>query len=136
MKKIIVIIALLFSFFSCTTANEPAEIKSLVVENSISGKWHLQNLSGGIAGVNLNFNPNDFVLEFNDINRTVTVTNSLQNNVTTLNSGTYLYLIQNNLGSNFLIVNGTNIGRLTLNTYLLLEDNADNDSMQFKYVRL
>ena len=136
MKKIIVIITLFFAVVSCTTANEPVEIKSLVVENSISGKWHLQNLSGGIAGVNLNFNPNDFVLEFNEINRTVTVTNSLQNNVTTLNSGTYSYLLQNNLGTNFLIVNGTNIGRLTLNTNLLLDDNADNDSMQFKYVRL
>ncbi|PKQ45114.1 hypothetical protein [Confluentibacter flavum] len=64
--------------------------------------WHLKNVSGGVAGVDNDFNSGVIVWEFKDATSTLTVSNNNSNAAIEdgLNSGTYTYSIDDNSTGN------------------------------------
>lgn len=93
-------------------------------------EWHLKNVSGGIEGVNDDFNYNIVVWTFDETLNTLTVSN---NNTDTskedgLDSGTYTYSLIEEGSNTFLVVDDHEIGSLTLSTNeLIIDENSTSN---------
>ena len=139
MKKIILILAISTLILSCTTGSESknnlASNQSTTATNPLSGLWKLSNISGGIAGVNQNFNSTDFTLNFDTTTKTVAVVSNISNPNLSLSTGTYAYTTEIVSGQSIIIINGNYRKRIAINVNLLLDDNVLDDGFFYKYVR-
>lgn len=78
--------------------------------------WHLRNVSGGIAGVDIDFELNDIVWNFDEINGELMVNNTNTNDAIEdgLNSGTYTFSVEQNETNRFLIIDSNEFGGFTI----------------------
>lgn len=96
----------------------------------LNGEWNLKNISGGIAGINNDFESRLIFWSFNSDNSILTVTNN--NSDTAINdgleTGTYKYLIQTTNGQSFLFINDNEFGNITVfENELLINQNIFTD---------
>ncbi len=96
---------------NCSISNSETETPPPNYKNL----WHLTNVSGGIAGVNENFELKTIIWSFNDVTQKLTVTNNNSDDVIQdgLDSGVYDYSILNANDSSYLVVNDNELGELT-----------------------
>ena len=134
MKKIYIYLAILIVAVACTSNTKD----ELVVEKAtspISGKWNLNNVYGGLLGLNQNYATGDLTLNFNTTTNIVVVNNTVTNSNTSFVSGSYSYAIQTISGVDFLVIDGINRGKITINSNLILDNNVALDGLKFKYIR-
>ncbi len=85
---------------------------------AISGIWNVSNVSGGLAGINDDYDPGVIVWNFNNRNQTLVVTNNNTENVIYdgYPSGTYTYSVTVLDGKSYLTVGNNEFGRITFET--------------------
>jgi len=92
-------------------------------ELQINSSWVLKNTSGGIAGINDNFNNGDVIWDFNETNQTLKVTNKVNTTGSGIPAGTYTYSLKKEGKTSLLVIKQEDIIYTTL-TYELLNDNG------------
>lgn len=102
------------SFFTLTNCSigevdtsEPQVIRVL---------WHLKNVSGGIAGVDNDFNNGVIIWEFKSETSSVTVTNTNSDTAIEdgLDSGTYTYSIEEVNNQEYLTIGSNELGSISV----------------------
>lgn len=140
-NKFLIIISLMTIFTNCslndTNDNDPIIIKTL---------WNLTNVSGGIAGVNNDFDLGTIIWTFSADNSTLTVINNNTDDTIEdgLDSGTYPYTIETIGDNSFLTLADNEYGKLTVSeTELVIDQNitstgtgADGFIFTFKRITL
>lgn len=116
------------------------------VPQFVRAEWHLKNVSGGIDGVNNNFDLNTIIWAFNESLGTLNITNN--NTDTTkedgFDTGNYTFSLINNSNNSFIVINQNELGSLTiLNNQLIINQNekstgagADGYIYTFKLVEI
>jgi len=123
--KISIYILLLILATNCQNSDD-----TLNHTDILYGSWNLKNISGGITGINNDFESQLIFWSFNSDNSILTVTNN--NSDTTINdgleTGTYKYLIQATNGQSFLFINDSEFGNITIfGNELIINQNIITD---------
>jgi hypothetical protein len=86
--------------------------------------WNLVNVTGGIAGVNEDFNTGDIIWSFDNETNTLTVTNTNTDNMIEdgFDSGTYSFSVTNNSENYFLIIENNEFGAYSITENQLIID--------------
>jgi len=95
--------------------------------SKVTTLWNLINVSGGIAGVDNNFDMGDIVWTFNEVTSTLTVNNNNSDDGVEdgLNSGSYPYYVYESDEALFLIINTAEYGGFTvLENQLIIDQNS------------
>ena len=129
MKISIFIMVLLTTFFvGC-------EKQGLENPVNLKGTWNLSNMSGGLAGINQDFNEGEVVWTFSGSQ--VSIKNNIDESAgygmpetTTLN-----YSIQNYQGSYILLLNNQNFGVINLSGTSLSLDDRNADGFKFIFTK-
>lgn len=107
-----------FSLVSCHDDDDgnPGPV-SYPIDQQLEGKWHLTNVSGGIAGTDDDYSFNEIVWDFHTEQHTVTVTNMNTDpqKIDFFDSGTYNYTFNANtstpeLCAQTIAIDGVNLG--------------------------
>ncbi len=115
--KLVTSIILIAIITSCSVNNE--DDKPQVVRS----EWHLKNVSGGLEGVNNDFDFNQVIWLFNESQSSLTVLNNNTNAVEDgLDSGTYIYALLDDGNNIFLIIDDNEFGSLTISNNILTID--------------
>lgn len=110
-------------------------------EETISGIWNLKNVSGGLQGINIDYNEGEVQWNFNPSNKTLIVENNI---ITTgpediyagLDSGTYNYEIQQDAETQTLFINDVQRGIIILlNDNLKIDDGLATDGFITEFER-
>jgi hypothetical protein len=92
--------------------------------------WNLVNVSGGIVGVDDDFQTGTIIWTFNDETETLNVVNDNTDDTKQdgLATGDYTYSVVNIEENSFLIVDSNELGSLTLNTsQLIINENETSE---------
>ena len=109
-KHIIYLFALALTITSCSLENDTNQD-----EQTYKSLWHLRNVSGGVSGVNDNFDLEAIVWSFNETTLKLTVENNNTDDTKQdgWDSGTYDYSFTQTGSKDYLIIDGTEVGELT-----------------------
>ncbi|WP_405574871.1 hypothetical protein [Winogradskyella sp. Asnod2-B02-A] len=123
MKNTIYILTFTLLMLSCNTDDNSQQN----AEPTIGGQWNLVNVTGGLAGVDDDFEVGLIIWDFNEDNLELTVTNNNTANVIYdgLSSGTYDYEVLSTTGETaYLVIHnfGINHEIITLNASQLVLD--------------
>lgn len=124
---------------SCSTTTTSIDNQN----NTINGSWHLKNVSGGLMGINIDYQPGDVKWTFDTTTNTLAVENTI---ITTgpedlyagLDTGTYTYEIQVEETTQTLYINNVARGSIQLeNNYstLTIDDGVAADGMMTTFIR-
>jgi hypothetical protein len=138
MKNLVLCLGLALSFIisSCSLDNSSSN-----GELQINSSWVLKNTSGGIAGINDNFNNGDVIWDFNGTNQTLKVTKKVNTTGSGIPAGTYMYSVKKEGKASLIVIKQADIIYTTL-AYELLNDNgvvfkdeALADGFQYTFVK-
>lgn len=115
------LLILLISFFAltnCSINNDNTQPKVTEVY------WSLTNTTGGLAGVNDNFDKGEIKWVFNELTETLIVENDNTDDTKQdgLDSGNYAYSVLEVGLNSFLIIESEEVGRLTISISKLIID--------------
>lgn len=108
---------------------------------TISGNWNLKNVSGGFAGVDIDYTPGEVIWNFNLETNILTVQNNIittgpEDTYAGFESGTYDFEIQENDGIKILLVDGYFTGYITLlDDVLQLDEGVAADGVMRTFER-
>jgi len=92
----------------------------------VRSEWHLKNVSGGIDGVNNDFDLSTVIWTFNEALGTLNIVNNNTNEELEdgYDTGNYTYSLIDNGNNSFIIINQIEFGSLTLsNNKLIINQN-------------
>jgi hypothetical protein len=115
--SLLLLLGIIF-FTNCSNDDEPTELESY------NGTWNIKNISGGIAGIEDEYETGIITWTFN--NQILTVeNNAVQGYIYSgFESGTYNYSTSEINGINYIIINNTIFGSYTLSlTSLTINQN-------------
>jgi hypothetical protein len=139
MRKLFKILILITCFGFVLSCSDDDDIQS--TNNSSSGSWYLRNVSGGIAGINIDYSQNEVKWTFESSDSTLEVVNNIistgpESIYAGPQSGTYSYSIQTIDGNERLFVDSENKGVMLIqNDSLFLDDGVAADGMMHLFVR-
>lgn len=115
-KNILIVTCSIFAFLNCSVNNDRS-----INSDNVKYLWHLINVSGGIAGIDEQFELGTIVWEFNEDTSTLTVTNNNENsNVENgLDTGTYEFSVLNVDNKTYLVINSNEIGSFEISQNIL-----------------
>ncbi|GGK24134.1 hypothetical protein GCM10007962_17920 [Yeosuana aromativorans] len=119
MKRYLLILFFSIALTSCSiNTNDTSQPQVITVY------WNLVNVSGGVSGVDIDYNVGDIVWLFDEVNTKLTVTNTNTDDTLEdgLDSGTYPYSVINNSHDLFLSIDGTEFGSFTVSGNQLIID--------------
>lgn len=137
MKNTIYILTFTLLMLSCNTDDNSQQN----AEPTIGGQWNLVNVTGGLAGVDDDFEVGLIIWDFNEDNLELTVTNNNTANVIYdgLSSGTYDYEVLSTTGeAAYLVIHnfGINDEIITLNaSQLVLDEGVAADGFLLTFSR-
>ena len=137
MKNTIYILTFTLLMLSCNTDGNSQQN----AEPTIGGQWNLVNVTGGLAGVDDDFEVGLIIWDFNEDNLELTVTNNNTANVIYdgLSSGTYDYEVLSTTGETaYLVIHnfGINHEIITLNaSQLVLDEGVAADGFLLTFSR-
>lgn len=107
--KLLIVLCCTFVLTSCSVGNDVND------QQNYKRLWHLINVTGGVGGVNQNFEPSTIVWSFDEPTLKLTVTNNNQDDTAPdgLDSGTYDYSIINANGESYLVIDDNELGELS-----------------------
>lgn len=129
--KPIIYIILIFAFASCSlnSENNPQVVRS---------EWHLRNVSGGLSGVNNDFEFNTVIWTFNESLESINVENNNTNPAIEdgFDTGTYSYSLMDDGDHIFISIEDNEIGSLTFTSNELVIDQnlTSNGSVADGYI--
>jgi hypothetical protein len=136
MKKTIYIIIITLLTLSCNSDDEASQNE----EPSLIGPWSLVNVSGGLAGVNDDFEIGVITWDFNENFLEFTVTNTNATNVIFdgLPTGTYNFRVLSSTGEDAFLVTDTYSYEITTltGTQLKLDEGIAFDGFLLTFTRL
>jgi hypothetical protein len=123
--KLITSIFLIVCLMSCSVDNDnnPQVIKT---------EWHLRNVSGGIQGIDYDFDYNVVIWEFNEAQGTVVIENNNTDDSIEdgLDSGTYSYEINDGTDFTFITIDNNELGNINiLENELNIDTNLTSSGM-------
>jgi len=110
-------------------------------ETQINSSWVLKNTSGGIAGINDNFNNGDVIWDFNGANHTLKVSKKINTTGSGIPAGTYTYSLKQEGKTSKLVIKQEDVVYTTLNYEFLNEngvvfkDDVVADGFQYTFVK-
>ncbi|MEQ8219405.1 MAG: hypothetical protein RIM68_05665 [Arenibacter sp.] len=113
-------LALIFVFNGCSTDNTHEK------NDMVSGTWSLINISGGFAGIDVDFEKGKIVWKFDTKDETLIVANNDGSNAiyNGLPTGTYTYSILQEKDQYYLQINDKEIGGIVVDkSQLVLDQN-------------
>ncbi|WP_341216496.1 hypothetical protein [uncultured Wocania sp.] len=115
-KSVILILSCFFIFSSCSNDEDPID------PQKIKYLWHLVKVTGGVAGIDEEFNLETIVWAFNDANKTLVVENNNDDDTIEdgLDSGTYEYSVLDLDGKSYLTVNNNELGSFEISQSALV----------------
>jgi len=123
-------------FTNCNQDNDSNRIET------ISGIWNLKNVSGGLQGINIDYNPGEVEWHFNLDTNILTVENNsiaagLKDIYAGLDSGTYSIKVEQNGETKTLFINNTELGVLifTSTTNLKIDEGLAADGFIKEFER-
>jgi hypothetical protein len=119
MKHLFIIFAFGIFLSNCTNDGAPKE-------DILTGTWNVQNISGGLSGIDDDYEAGVIIWTFSAENATLSVENNNEANVIYdgLPSGNYAYSILTVEGEQFLEINGQGqFGIVLSNGQVLLDQN-------------
>lgn len=135
MKKMKYLVCALFLFLAigCSEDDDTSPNPNL---SGLQGEWHLVNVTGGLIGINENFEKGVIVWVFNEETKVVKITNKNTTDVyDVLPSGTYTYSILAVNDSKELIIDDKNIGNFELSTNQFTIDDQFRDGFRATFNR-
>ncbi len=134
MKKLIFINVIILFLISCNNDDN-----GTIAEHSINGSWNLKNVSGGIVGVNLDYNAEQVIWTFNESKNSIEVKNNIittgpKNIYSGLSTGSYTYEIKIDEEKEILHINEALFGVIKIeNKILTINDNLAADGFLYTY---
>ncbi|TXG34825.1 hypothetical protein [Seonamhaeicola maritimus] len=123
--KILILVTVFLTITSCSLSNDtnegPVEVTLI--------HWNLINVTGGIAGVDNDFEVGDIVWNADEFNSVLAVNNSNTDNTIEdgLASGSYDFVLFEASGDIFTVIDGNEFGKIyiseTDNTLLIIDQN-------------
>ncbi len=118
------ILIALCSFFiltNCSIGDDDNNNQNNIVYKTY---WHLVNTSGGVSGVNQDFDLNEVVWSFDEGTMELTVVNDNEDGdkEDAFDSGTYDYSVTEDDPDSFLFIDGSEFGSFTITTQELVID--------------
>lgn len=108
--------------------------KDTSIENQIQQKWDLINVNGGLAGLNENFPQGAITWDFGRSEVTIVNNNSQQNAIYDgLETGTYEYAINEVNDFKTLVVDGQDLGGVSISNDELIVDQRAVDGFQLRF---
>jgi len=101
----------------------------------------MTRVSGGLAGIDYNYNQGEVIWTFQGTNATLVVANNLdstdiRNDYTKIETGTYSYTTSTSNGTKTLFVDGVAIGEFSfVNNKMLLDDGVAADGFLTEFER-
>jgi hypothetical protein len=133
--SLLIILSLVF-FTNCNNDDDSNQTETL------SGIWNLKNVSGGLQGINMDYNQGEVEWNFNLDTNTLTVENNI---ITTgpediyagLDSGTYNFQVEQNGETETLFINNSERGVIILlsSTNLKIDDGLAADGFITEFER-
>ncbi len=126
---------LLTVFMSCSNDDNSAENETL------SGVWHLKNVSGGIQGTNIDYEEGEVKWAFRESDNAVVVENNIMTTgpediFAGLDSGVYEYEIQQLGQTKMLYVDGNVMGAILFSSgNLKIDEGSDVDGLVKEFTR-
>ncbi|WP_242086585.1 hypothetical protein [Aestuariivivens sediminis] len=110
-RPVIYLLILALSFTSCSLNTDTNDN-----QQSYKSLWHLRNVSGGVSGVNDDFELETIIWTFNEVDAILTVENNNTDDTKQdgLDTGTYSYSVIQEGSSTFLSVDGTEMGEVVV----------------------
>lgn len=134
MKRIILGVGLMLAMIGCSS-----DVEDEILNSSIDTTWSLKKISGGLAGVNLNYDSGEVYWIFNSANNTLTIENNLVSNGPKMShggpvSGVYSFVL--NSTDSVLYIQNMKRGRvfLTASGGLNIDDNVATDGLLTEFV--
>lgn len=126
-RNFLIVFSFLFILTSCSLDNENNNDEEQQV---ILSFWHLRDTSGGFAGVSDQFELDTVVWFFDETNGTITIENNNTDDTKqdAFDSGTYTYSIITDDTDQFIIIDGNELGEITvdLTDFIIDENNTSN----------
>tara|TARA_R110002049_G_scaffold85844_6_gene218287 strand:+ start:14442 stop:14876 length:435 start_codon:yes stop_codon:yes gene_type:complete len=120
-RNFLITFSFLFILTNCSIDNKDENAQQVALSF-----WYLINTSGGLAGVDDQFELDTVVWFFDEINGTVTVenNNTEETKQDGLDSGTYPFSILTDGGEDFIIIDGNELGKILINqTNFVIDQN-------------
>ena len=139
-QKIILIVFISFGFLTCCN-EEDNENPNTSENHAIHGSWNLTNVSGGLIGINIDYNLGEVIWTFNDNNNQLVIENNImtagpEDIYAGLDSGNYSYEIQELNGTETLYISNDERGIiLFLDTTLQIDDGVAADGFLTTFER-
>ncbi|SFZ95093.1 hypothetical protein SAMN05428642_10717 [Flaviramulus basaltis] len=122
------------TFTNCSINNNDNDTTPIVIITY----WSLDNVSGGVAGIDEDFSENTVKWIFNETTSTLNVENNNDNDTKPdgLDSGNYNYSVLQKGSNLFLIVGSNEIGRFTVsqNQLVINENETSNGTLADGYI--
>jgi hypothetical protein len=119
-----------FSFLFLLTSCSINDNNNNDLQPIVLSFWHLTNTTGGISGVDDSFELDTVVWFFDEINGSLTVSNNNteETKEDALESGTYTFSIVPEGDKNFIIIDGIELGEITVNEpNFVINENITSD---------
>lgn len=136
MRKFLMIAIVLISALSIGCSNDD-DTNDENKTPTLNGKWNLVNVSGGIQGIDQDFQKGTVVWDFNQSDETVTIINNnqLQGVYDGFPSGTYSYGITSPADAEVLVVNEISLGTVDLKINTLTIEQLAIDGVKLSFTR-
>ncbi|MBR9913440.1 MAG: hypothetical protein GYB32_01225 [Algicola sp.] len=134
MRTHLVILLYCLLTLSCNSDDDAA----VVIEPTLDGQWSLTNISGGLVGLDQDFEEGTIVWDFDTENEQVMITNNSDSEMvySGLNSGTYDYSVSSTETSTVISVDFLNLEIMTLTAnQLVLDDGIAFDGFLLTFMR-
>jgi hypothetical protein len=130
MKYYLIILLFVFGLSSCSLNDD---VNDTAIDPIEKVEWHLLLTTGGISGVNDQFNLQTVIWSFNEITSTLIVENNNDDDTKQdfLDSGTYTYNIVTENGLGYITINDSEVGRIffkSLNQMVIDENQLPDGS--------
>ena len=122
-RYILIAFYCLITFTNCSISNNNNDD---IPNQVIKTYWHLTNVSGGFAGVNHDFELGDIIWFFDEVTAELSVENLNTNNSLEdgLDTGNYIFSVQEVNNETFLIIDSNEFGNFTFSqTELVINQN-------------
>ncbi len=121
-KLSLLMISGIILFTSCSNDEESTTLESL------NGIWNVKNISGGIAGINDDYDDGTITWTFTNQMLTVENNESQGNLYSGFESGTYNYTVSEINGFQYIFINNVEFGSYALATNSLIIDQNETSS--------
>lgn len=118
-----ILILLIFTTFSSCNSDDDSN------STTISGKWNMTQISGGLIGIDNTFNKGEITWTFDEVTQGLMIVNNSTNDYTVFDSGNYTYTIQNEEGYDSILINNINLGVIDISLSAIKIDQRASDGV-------